>query len=212
MSSKRITIVLGVLVIGFFGSLAYMDAVRTWQNLQEQATQIEELKTQSNELDEQLEKTIETQEQSQEELDKLEQEKKELEEEQKRLEAELQAKVERERRLAEASQQVINTATLTQTASASSVPAPQGNCGDNAYAAYIYGKESGGTIPGNCDTTATNAGGCYGIGQACPSANEVRQQCGADYACQNAWFTNYMKGRYGTWQKAYEFHVANNWW
>lgn len=83
-------------------------------------------------------------------------------------------------------------------------------CGDNQYAAYIYGKESGGAVPGMCNTTATNAGGCFGIGQACPGSKVAH--CGADYACQNAWFTNYAIGRYGSWAAAYNFHKANNWW
>jgi hypothetical protein len=89
-------------------------------------------------------------------------------------------------------------------------PAPQGNCGDNAYAAYIYGMESGGRVPGNCNTTARNASGCYGIGQACPGSKVAH--CGADYACQNAWFTNYAMQRYGSWASAYNFHKANGWW
>lgn len=83
-------------------------------------------------------------------------------------------------------------------------------CGDNSYAAYIYGMESGGRVPGNCDTTARNAGGCYGIGQACPGSKVAH--CGADYACQNAWFTNYAIQRYGSWASAYNFHKANGWW
>ena len=85
----------------------------------------------------------------------------------------------------------------------------RGGCGDNQYAAYIYGKESGGTVPGMCNPSAVNAGGCRGIGQACPGS---KLPCGADYACQNAWFTRYALERYGSWAAAYNFHKANNWW
>lgn len=81
---------------------------------------------------------------------------------------------------------------------------PAGGCGDNPYSSYIYSKESG------CRTTARNAGGCYGIGQACPGSKVA--QCGADYACQNAWFSNYAIQRYGSWASAYNFHKANGWW
>lgn len=103
----------------------------------------------------------------------------------------------------------------TASAPTASTPAISGGglrsgCGDNQYAAYIYGKESGGTVPGMCNTTATNAGGCFGIGQACPGSKVAH--CGADYACQNAWFTNYAMGRYGSWAAAYNFHRNNNWW
>lgn len=83
-------------------------------------------------------------------------------------------------------------------------------CGDNSYAAYIYGQESGGRVTGMCNTTARNAGGCYGIGQACPGSKVA--YCGADYACQNAWFNGYAIQRYGSWASAYSFHKANGWW
>ena len=82
-------------------------------------------------------------------------------------------------------------------------------CGDNQYAAYIYGQESGGRVTGNCNPSAVNAGGCRGIGQACPGG---KLPCGADYACQNAWFNNYAIERYGSWAVAYNFHKANGWW
>ena len=83
-------------------------------------------------------------------------------------------------------------------------------CGDNQYAAYIYGQESGGKVTGMCNTTAMNAGGCFGIGQACPGSKVAH--CGADYACQNAWFTQYALDRYKSWAAAYNFHKANGWW
>lgn len=88
--------------------------------------------------------------------------------------------------------------------------APVGNCGDNYYASYIYGMESGGRVVGNCSTTSRNANGCYGIGQACPGS-KVESVCGADYACQNAWFTNYAN-KYGGWAGAYNFWIGHGWW
>ena len=51
--------------------------------------------------------------------------------------------------------------------------------------------------------------GCYGIGQACPAGKLA--YCGADYACQNAFFTAYA-GKYGGWAGAYAFWVAHGWW
>jgi LysM repeat protein len=86
-------------------------------------------------------------------------------------------------------------------------PAPQpvavSGCGDNDSANYIYRHESG------CNTSAMNAGGCYGIGQDCNGI--VSARCGADYACQNEYFTNYVNNRYGGWDGAYAFWLNNSW-
>jgi hypothetical protein len=76
-------------------------------------------------------------------------------------------------------------------------------CGDNSYAHFIYMHESG------CSTTSVNAGGCRGIGQACPGS---KLPCGADYACQNAYFTRYALSTYGSWANAYNFWLGHNWW
>lgn len=65
--------------------------------------------------------------------------------------------------------------------------------------AFIYAKESGN------NPAAINSSGCRGLGQACPG---TKLTCGDDYACQDAWFTNYMKNRYGTWTKAKAFWLA----
>lgn len=83
------------------------------------------------------------------------------------------------------------------------ISAPVSGCGDNSYANFIYSHESG------CRTTAMSPNGCYGIGQACPASKLA--YCGADYACQNAFFTAYA-GKYGGWAGAYAFWVAHGWW
>ena len=85
-------------------------------------------------------------------------------------------------------------------------PVVQGvtNCGDNVYKQYIYQKESG------CRTNAINSIGCRGIGQACPGS---KLPCSnSDFACQDAWFSNYAIQRYGSWEKAYNFWLRNHWW
>jgi len=81
--------------------------------------------------------------------------------------------------------------------------APVAGCGDNSYANFIYSHESG------CRTTAMSPNGCYGIGQACPASKLA--YCGADYACQNAFFTSYAN-KYGGWAGAYNFWVSHGWW
>lgn len=89
---------------------------------------------------------------------------------------------------------------------------PRSGCGDNEYAAFIYGNESGGKIPGNCNPSAQNAGGCLGIGQACPGSKVTAACPNLDYDCENKFFTEYAISRYGSWLGAYQFWVANNWW
>lgn len=98
----------------------------------------------------------------------------------------------------------------TATASAPAVASPVGTtysgCGDNSYANAIYMWETG------CKLVDPNSEGCDGIGQACP-ASKIYAACpDMDYACQNAWFTNYAISRYGSWANAYAFHLANGWW
>lgn len=68
---------------------------------------------------------------------------------------------------------------------------------------FIYNHESGN------NPASVNSSGCRGLGQACPGS---KLPCDADYACQDAWFTNYMQGRYGTWENAKAFWLAHNWW
>lgn len=200
MSSKRITIVLGTLLIAIFGYIVFTDAVRTWQNLQNQKTEIQNLNTKYEDLNLELDKTVETKQKSQEEVQKLEQEKQQLEQERQRLEKELQAKIDAKARLAKASTSVINTVTATRTASAIS------GCGDNEYANFIYMKES------ECRLDARNASGCLGIGQACPGSKLLAVCPSLDYACQNAFFTNYAVSRYGSWQGAYNAWNSKGWW
>ncbi len=74
----------------------------------------------------------------------------------------------------------------------------------NAAKAFIYQKESGN------NPNATNPIGCYGIGQDCNGI--VRDRCGANYECQDAYFTDYAMRRYGSWEAAYAFWQSNRWW
>ena len=72
---------------------------------------------------------------------------------------------------------------------------------------YIYNHESGN------NPARWNSSGCLGLGQACP-AQKLLNVCPDinDYACQDAWFTNYAVKRYGSWQGAYNFWIQNKWW
>lgn len=74
----------------------------------------------------------------------------------------------------------------------------------NDAKAFIYSRESGN------NPNATNPSGCYGLGQDCNGV--LRSQCGADYACQDAYFTDYAMRRYGSWEAALGFWQVNGWW
>lgn len=79
-------------------------------------------------------------------------------------------------------------------------------CGDNQYAAFIYQHESG------CNIYAKNAGGCLGIGQACPGSKLLAVCPDLNYACQNSFFTAYANSAYGGWYGAYNAWLSKGWW
>lgn len=95
MSSKKLIIVLGTILILPLGYVAYLDVVRTWHDLQQQENQVEYLNKQQEELDNKLNQKIEAQIKSEEEFLRLEQQKRQLESEKQKLEKELQASTDR---------------------------------------------------------------------------------------------------------------------
>jgi len=60
MSTKRITIVLGLILVATIAYIGFQDAVRTWQNLQNQKNSIEQLNTEYKKLDKELDHTKES--------------------------------------------------------------------------------------------------------------------------------------------------------
>lgn len=111
------------------------------------------------------------------------------------LEADLQARNAEKVRIASLQQK---------TAHASSVKPIAYSLPANQAKAYIYQHESGN------NPAAVNSIGCRGLGQACPGS---KLPCSnTDYACQDAWFTNYAISRYGSWEKAYSFWIVHRWW
>ena len=59
---------------------------------------------------------------------------------------------------------------------------------------------------------AVNSIGCKGLGQDCNG--QLEKDCPnwrTDYACQDAYFTRYVKSRYGGWMGAYNFWLSHNW-
>jgi uncharacterized protein YabE (DUF348 family) len=73
---------------------------------------------------------------------------------------------------------------------------------------YIISRESG-WRPG-----ALNAGGCAGLGQACPGSKlaAVCPSWQSDPVCQIKFFTGYANGRYGSWNGAAAAWVRQGWW
>lgn len=185
-----------VIVIVLFTALAISNVSDNQNKLNLQKIQLKsraaELKTLELKYDSlqiELNKTDST---HKEKIQQLETEKQKLEQERIRLEKALAAKK------ASKLQQVATAIPTTATASAAS------NCGSDPYMSQIYMRESG------CRTTAVNPIGCYGIGQSCPRSKIAH--CGADWTCQNAWFTNYANQRYGSPAGAWAFWQKNHWW
>jgi hypothetical protein len=77
---------------------------------------------------------------------------------------------------------------------------------DAEYKLFIYNHESGN------NPTRANGSGCLGLGQACPGSKLLRVCPTLDYACEDAFFTNYALSRYGSWAGAYSFWIAHRWW
>jgi len=90
-------------------------------------------------------------------------------------------------------------------------PAPQkpvyAPMSDNAAKDWIYMKES------SMRLDAVNSIGACGLGQSlpCSKMESVCPDWRTNYACQDAWFTNYVNARYGGWSQAQQFWIAHGW-
>ncbi|MEO5627442.1 MAG: ubiquitin-like domain-containing protein [Candidatus Saccharimonadales bacterium] len=73
---------------------------------------------------------------------------------------------------------------------------------------FVIARESGWNL------AAQNAGGCLGLGQACPGGKLINAcpNWQSDATCQVRFFSGYANGRYGSWQGAYNFWLINHWW
>lgn len=78
--------------------------------------------------------------------------------------------------------------------------------GDYAYVNYIISRES------NWNANARNAGGCLGLGQACPGSKLTAVCPNLDAVCQLKFFGGYANGRYGGWGGAYNFWLSHHYW
>ena len=183
-------ILYAVLLISFiaFAATAVANIRQAHLQVKVKEIQLQDTGAQLQQLNDEYNKLLQQKEVDQQKL-------KELEEHKTRLEAELQAKLDRK----EAERVALENASKIATTRAY---AAQANCGSPK--ACIYMKESGN------NPAAINSIGCRGLGQACPGS---KLPCSdTDYACQDAWFTNYAIQRYGGWEQAWVFWQANKWW
>ena len=140
-----------------------------------------------------LNKELEQKDLDTKKVKQLEDEKIQLQKQLEDTQSQLQAKADRIQ--AEKSKIASAVPKIIQTAYAST------GCSDAKSCIYFH--ESGNR------TTALNSIGCRGLGQACPG---TKLPCGDDYACQDAWFSQYAIERYGSWEQAWVFWQANRWW
>lgn len=95
------------------------------------------------------------------------------------------------------------------------VQAPVLNESEAEAKAFIYEHESGNVpckINGGAIDCNYNGDRACGIGQALP-CQKLTAVCNlSDYACQDNWFTEYMRSRYGTWVNAKAFWLSHRWW
>lgn len=185
--------------------LLFIVATVTKASNQVQLQQVD-IKTKSQEIQVKTQRANELQKQLEDahgDLQKL----KNIEEENKKLQEDIKAlqavKAEKARiaslKQKSLAEKAVNTLTGTKTAYAATGDSSIDCKSISNAKAFIYCKESGNS------TAAINGGGCRGLGQACPG---TKLPCGNDYACQDAYFTNYMKQRYGSWEKAKAFWLA----
>lgn len=77
---------------------------------------------------------------------------------------------------------------------------------DHGYANFIISRES------NWNPNARNAGGCLGLGQACPGSKLTAVCPDLNAVCQMRFFSGYAHSRYGGWAGAYSAWQAKHWW
>lgn len=140
----------------------------------------------------------------QKKLDELKNSGSSQEEKIKELENKLQSKLD-----AKARQAAVEASKKSVVAQVASVIVPHAQAaptGSEAEAKmWIYMHESG-----NNPNAINKSSGACGLAQALPCS---KMKCAlGDYACQDAWATQYMKARYGTWLNAKAFWLSHKWW
>lgn len=190
--------VLLVIALTIFVGLGVNNVVRTHNllkfkdiQLKSTSTDLINLQLKYDLLNKNLQKELESGSRNEQKIKQLEEQKKQLESEKQKLQQDLQARADRKN--AE-KQKLAQTASMSATAYATS-----------DAKMFIYMHESH-----NKPTAINPQSGACGLGQALPCSKMLCSL--TDYACQDAFFTDYMKQRYGSWEAAQAFWVANEWW
>lgn len=157
--------------------------------LKSTTSDLKQLQLKYDNLNIQLDKALKGGQSTEQQLKQLQDEKTQLEQQKQELERQVSIK----KQNAEAAR----VASVSATAYAASDP--------NSAKMYIYMHESGNN-PGAINASS----GACGLGQALPCS---KMGCSlSDYDCQDRFFTGYAMARYGSWENAKAFWVANRWW
>lgn len=190
LKSKKVLFTAGVVAILVLGAIVTSNLNKKIEqkqrDLQQTSKRLNQIEREKNELEQG--KQI-----RQEKIKQLEQEKQQLNSEKESLNQQLSKKREQ--------MKLASAVSISKPVAAS--PAPVRAISGSAKA-FIYMKESGN------NPNATNAQGCYGIGQDCNGI--VKSKCGANYACQDAYFSSYANSRYGGWDGALAAWQSKHWW
>ena len=197
MKRQLITVLLAIAFLGF-AYIGITNITKTNHKLKIQDIQLESKQADLLNLENKfnlLNKQLEDKNLTEQKLKQLEQEKIDLQKQLDDARGQLQAKADK---IQADKQKIAQATSMTPKAYAAS-----GCNTGNMYKDYIYNHES------SCNPSSVNSIGCRGVGQACPGS---KLPCGADFACQDAWFSQYAISRYGSWEAAYNFWLINHWW
>lgn len=200
MREKLITVI-GVIILTGFSFAAFTNIRNTNNKIKFKEIEVKSQEVKLKQLDEQYQKVLDTKAQTEQEKQQQSEKIEQLEKEKQELSEQLSAKLKKQEEARLAKAKLDKEA--KQVAGVGRANASGCNTG-NPHKDYIYMKESG------CNPRAVNPIGCKGIGQSCPASKIAH--CGDDFACQDAWFSNYAVQKYGSWEKAYIFWLANHWW
>lgn len=233
MMKRKILVAVVVILAIVFTALA-LETVRNTEHrlqlkevqLQERGAELKKLELDYRNLNVELDKTDKN---NNKKIDQLEREKRELDEDRKRLERELQAKLQRkeQERLAklETQENLINTVTATQTASATPQHRVSGNKESWLRASgipesewwavdSIVSRESGwqpcAFYPSKNDCNATPSSAC-GLAQSLPCGKQSKYGHWTDPVANLKWQYEYVKQRYGGYAQAVAFWNVNHW-
>ena len=203
---KFITLCISVMALSAFITLGVVSATQTKDNLETQKvqlktqqTEMQKLNAEQKTLNQQLEEAEKKHGDNQAEIERLEKEKIEKDELLKQKEAQLQAKLESKSKVAAASTTRAVTGDKKSWMIAAGIPES-----DHQYVDYIVHKES----TWNPNAVNPSSGAC-GLAQALPCS-----KMGANWndpVVALKWQLNYVTKRYGGYQGAYSFWLANGW-